>query len=287
MRLFNRNNSKGISNRETPEDVSGDICPGLPKFRVAPPMVVPPPAKHLTNPYIPKMDDGSTLGYMFESVLLHFNPDHIREQFERQWKDDPGNVIYYLTWKREVEESDSDLQAMPADEIPLTRLPSKTHDAYGKYLFLLMELQPQFDAPQFSNIEKAKRIAQDTGLGQALEKIPRRIADQALSIECTREWGDGWEILERYLSNKDWEGPYREMMDWIAGGGYNIGRIIRNSRKVMPAYERLTQMLNRLQSAKDSGELDAANREEKQQMMDRHGILSKPYDPADIWFDDP
>ena len=40
-----------------------------------------------------------------------------------------------------------------------------------------------------------------------------------MSVECTREWGDGWEVLEPYFNNDDLEDSYREMMDWIAGGG--------------------------------------------------------------------
>ena len=130
-------------------------------------------------------------------------------------------------------------------------------------------------------------MAQDVGFDKALERIPRKIIDDVLNIECTREWGDGWEILEPYLSNNDLEHSYREMMDQVAGCGLAAGQIVRNSRKVIPAYERLNQLLNRLQSAKDSGELDAANREEKQQMMDRYGISASPYDPAYIWFDEP
>ena len=143
------------------------------------------------------------------------------------------------------------------------------------------------DQRTFSNIERAKRIAQDTVLDKALERIPRKIIDDALDVECTREWGDGWEVLEPYLNNNDFEDSYHEMMEWIAGGGLATGQVIRNSRRVKPAYERLTQLLNRLQSAKDSGELDAANREEKQQLVDQYGISPKQYDPADIWFDDP
>ena len=150
-----------------------------------------------------------------------------------------------------------------------------------------LEVVHNCDQRTFSNIERAKRIAQDTVLDKALERIPRKIIDDALDVECTREWGDGWEVLEPYLNNNDFEDSYHEMMEWIAGGGLATGQVIRNSRRVKPAYERLTQLLNRLQSAKDSGELDAANREEKQQLVDQYGISPKQYDPADIWFDDP
>ena len=242
--------------------------------------------KHLTDPDIPKLDDGSILGYMFDTVLVHFNPDHLRNRFRKQWEDNPSDVIAYVYWKREEEEANPGPQATPAAEIPLTRLPSETHDAYGKYLTLLMDLQPEGDQRTFSNIEKAKRIARDTGLDKVLERIPRKIIDDALSVECTREWGDGWEVLEPYL-NSDMEDSYREMMDWIAGGGVTARQVIRHSRKVIPAYEQLTQLLNRLQSSKDSGELDAANREQKQQMVDQYGISPNLYDPANIWFDDP
>ena len=287
MRFFNRNKNKRISNHEAPGDLSDDMLPGLPRFRVTPAMVVPPPARHLTSPDIPKFDPSSNLGYMFETVLTHFNPDHLRNKFERQWKDDPSDMVSYVSWKREEEEANPNQQATPIDEVPLTRLPSETHDAYGEYLALLMALQPQSDTPKFSNIEKAKCIAQDTGLDKALEGIPRRIIEDTLSVECTHEWGDGWEVLEPHLNNNDWEAPYRSMMDWTAGAGVATGQIIKNSRKVMPAFERLTQLLYRLQSAKDSGELDAANRGKKQQMANQFGILAKPYDPANIWFDDP
>ena len=287
MRFFDRYKNKLFGNPETPHDQSGDVWPGLPRFRVRPPMVVPPPRKHLTDPDIPKLDDGSILGYMFHTVLMHFNPDHLRNRFRKQWEDDPSDVIGYVYWKREEEEANPGPHGAPAAEIPLTRLPSETHDAYGEYLTLLMDLQPDGDRPTFSNIEKAKRIARDTGLDKALERIPRKIIDDALSAECTWEWGDGWEVLKEYLNNDDLEDSYREMMDWIAGGGVTAGQVIRNSRRVMPAYERLTQLLYRLQSAKDSGELDAANREQKQKMVDQHGTSTSLYDPANIWFDDP
>ena len=74
MRFFNRYKNKLFGNHETPYNQSDDIWPGLPRFRVTPPMVVPPPGKHLTDPDIPKLDDGSILGYMFDTVLMHFNP---------------------------------------------------------------------------------------------------------------------------------------------------------------------------------------------------------------------
>lgn len=224
---------------------------------------------------------------MFATVLMHFDPDHLRNRFRKQWEDNPSDVIAYVYWKREEEGANPEPQATPAAEIPLTRLPSKTHDAYGKYLGLLMDLQPDGDQHTFTNIEKAKRIARDTGLDKALERIPRKIIDDALSVECTREWGDGWEVLESHLNNDDLEDSYREMMDWIAGGGVTARQVIRNSRRVLPAYEQLTQLLSRLQSAKDSGELDAANREQKQKMVDQYGISETLYDPANIWFDDP
>ena len=287
MRLFNRYTNKRSGKHEALADRASDIWPGLPRFRVTPPMVVSPPGKHLTDPGIPKLGDGSILAYMFDTVLMHFNPDHLRNKYRKQWEDNPSDTVAYVYWKSEEEEANPGPQATPAAEIPLTRLPSETHDAYGEYLTLLMDLQPYCDQPTFSNIEKAKHIAQVTGLDKALERIPRKIIDDALSVECTREWGDGWGELEPYLNNDDLEDSYREMMDCIAGGGVTTGRIIRNSRKVMPAYERLTQLLNRLQSAKDSGELDAVNREKKQQMVDRYGISATPYDPANIWFDDP
>ena len=287
MRFFNRYKNKRSGKHEAPADQSSDIWPGLPRFRVTPPMVVPPPGKHLTDPSIPKLDDGSILGYMFDTVLMHFHPDRIRNEFRKQWEDNPSDIVAYLYWKREEEEANPRPQATPAAEIPITRLPSATYDAYGEYLTLLMDLQPNRDTPTFRNIEKARRIAQGTGLDKALERIPRKIIDDALSVECTREWGDGWEVLEPYLNNDDLEDSYREMMDWIAGGGVVTGQIVRNSRKVMPAYEQLTPLLNRLQSAKDSGELDAANREEKQQIVDQFGTSANPYDPANIWFDDP
>ena len=54
MRFFNRYKNKLLGNHETTDDQSSDIWPGLPGFRVAPPMVVPPPGKHLTDPDIPK-----------------------------------------------------------------------------------------------------------------------------------------------------------------------------------------------------------------------------------------
>ena len=287
MRFFNRYKNRRSIKDEAPVDESTDIWPGLPHFRVTPPMVVPPPGQHLTYPDIPKLDDGSILGYMFDTVLKHFNPDHIRTKFRKQWEDNPSDTIAYLYWKREDEEADPEPQGTPIVEIPLTRLPSETHDAYGKYLALLMDLQPDYDEPKFSNIERAKRIAQHSGLDKALESIPRKIIDDALNVECSREWGDGWEVLEPYLDNRDSENSYREMMDWIAGGGVAAGQIIRNSRKVVPAYDRLTQLLNRLQLVKESGELDAANREEKRRLSDQYGISAIPYDPANIWFDDP
>ena len=287
MRFFNRYKNILLGNHETTDDQSSDIWPGLPRFRVTPPMVVPPPGKHLTDPDIPKLDDGSNLGYMFATVLMHFDPDHLRNRFRKQWEDNPSDVIAYMYWKREEEEANPEPQATPAAEIPLTRLPSKTHDAYGKYLGLLMDLQPDGDQHTFTNIEKAKRIARDTGLDKALERIPRKIIDDALSVECTREWGGGWEVLESHLNNDDLEDSYREMMDWIAGGGVTARQVIRNSRRVLPAYEQLTQLLSRLQSVKDSGDLDAANREQKQKMLDQYGFSETLYDPANIWFDDP
>ncbi len=287
MRFFNRYKNRRSIKEEAPIDESTDIWPGLPHFRVTPPMVVPPPGPHLTDPGIPNLDDGSTLGYMFDSVLKHFNPDHIRTKFRKQWEDNPSDIIAYLYWKREDEEADPEPKGTPIVEIRLTRLPSETHDAYGKYLTLLMDLQPDSDGPRFSNIERAKRIGQHTGLDRALERIPRKIIDDALSVECTREWGDGWEVLEPYLDNHDLEDSYRQMMDWIAGGGVAVGQIIRNSRKVMPAYDRLTQLLDRLQTVKDSGELDAARREERRRLAGEYGISAIPYDPANIWFDEP
>ena len=287
MRFFNRYRNKHSGKHEASANQSSDIWPGLPQFRVTPPMVVPLPARHLTDPVIPKLDDGSILGHMFDTVLMHFNPDHLSNKFRKQWEDNPSDFIAYLYWRHEEEETNAGPEVTPVAEIPLTMLPSETHDAYGEYLTLLMDLQPYCDQPTLSNVEKAKRIAQDTGLDKALERIPRKIIDDALSVECTLEWGDGWEVLEPYLSNNGFEDSYREMMDCIAGGGVTAGRIIRNSRKVTHAYERLTQLLSRLQSAKHSGELDTANRESKQKMVDRYGISTTPYDPANIWFDEP
>ena len=224
---------------------------------------------------------------MFETILTHFNPDHVRDRFKKSWEDDPNDVISYMYWKRAEEDASPNPKAMPVNEVPLIRLPSETYHAHGEYLMLLMDLQPQGSQPKFNNIKKAKRIAQDTGLDQALENIPRPIIENAMSVECTMEWGDGWEILEPHLDNDAWESPYRDMMDWIAGGGYWTGQIIRKSREVTPAYERLTQLLLRLQTAKDSGDLDAANREKKQHMTDQFAISTELYNPANIWFDDP